>query len=156
MEVNLGSGLLKGELSSGIKTCFAPLAPYFTITIGLLVFQNAWIAIWAYHGAMLVIMCLTGTDVPVKSLLKSRNYLLPVLTALPGASAGLLLFILWPFLSINPEIASNLHSVGLSWSVWPYFLAYFILINPFLEEYYWRGYLGSNSKRIVLNDLFFP
>jgi hypothetical protein len=34
-------------------------------------------------------------------------------------------------------------------------VAYYVLLNPFLEEYYWRGFLGSSAKRPVLNDFLF-
>ena len=29
------------------------------------------------------------------------------------------------------------------------------MVNPWIEEYYWRGYLGSNTKKIILNDLLY-
>ncbi len=37
-------------------------------------------------------------------------------------------------------------------SSWPLFIAYFSLVNPFFEEYFWRGVLGSNSKKLYIGD----
>ena len=72
-----------------------------------------------------------------------------------GACGGLLLYLLWPLLSIPPDINIQLQNIGLTAATWPYFILYFILVNPWIEEYYWRGYLGSESKYILPVDLFF-
>jgi len=63
--------------------------------------------------------------------------------------------LLWPLLAIPKDISLYLQNIGLTSSMWPYFLVYFILVNPWLEECYWRGYLGSNSQNITLHDLLF-
>jgi membrane protease YdiL (CAAX protease family) len=35
------------------------------------------------------------------------------------------------------------------------FIAYFSLVNPFIEEYFWRGVLGDNSKKPTLGDFIY-
>jgi membrane protease YdiL (CAAX protease family) len=62
---------------------------------------------------------------------------------------------LWPWLAVPPAINSHLQSIGLTADSWPYFIAYFIIINPWLEEFFWRGFLVNLSRKIVLNDLLF-
>jgi hypothetical protein len=46
-------------------------------------------------------------------------------------------------------------NAGLTGSAWPIFIAYFILANAWLEEYFWRGLLNYNTSRIALSDVFF-
>jgi len=137
------------------KKILAPLLPYVAIGIGLLVLRNAWIAILVYHLGAIIILFSSGYRTSFTQVLKNRNYTLLIITALMGAAGGFLLYLTWPLLSIPKDIATYLQDIGLTKIVWPYFIAYFIIINPLVEESYWRGYLGSNSKRIVVNDLFF-
>lgn len=133
----------------------APLLPYIVIGIGLFVLHNAWIAILGYHLCMVVILLCTGGKIYFKQINRPRNYYILIATAAPGLAGGLLLYLMWPLLAIPETIGPYLENIGLTKAVWPYFIAYFILINPWIEEYYWRGYLGSNLKRIILNDLLF-
>jgi hypothetical protein len=129
--------------------------PYLAVGMGLLVFHNAWIAILAYHAGMAAVVFLSKPVVPFKYVIRrgTSNYLL--FSVVIGASGGVLLYMLWPVLSVPPDIDIYMRNVGLTAATWPYFVAYYILVNPSLEEYYWRGCLGSNVKRPVLNDLLF-
>jgi membrane protease YdiL (CAAX protease family) len=72
-----------------------------------------------------------------------------------GACAGVVLYLLWPLLSVPPDIGVYIRSIGLTPSSWPVFIAYYVLVNPFLEEYFWRGCLGSKAKHPILNDFLF-
>lgn len=138
-----------------LKKIIAPIIPYITIGIGLLVLHNAWVAIIAYHLGMMAIILLSCEHIPLRKLFRSTNYKFPVFTAIVGASGGILLYLLWPLLSIPPDINVYLQNIGLTRRAWPLFLVYFALVNPWIEEYYWRGYLGSDSKFITLNDILF-
>lgn len=138
-----------------IKKILSPSIPYITVGIGLLVFRNAWVAILGYHIGMIIMILSSETGIPVKQIFRSNNYSIPIITAVIGASAGPLLYVFWPLLVVPIDINSYLHSIGLAEESWTFFLAYYILINPLIEEYYWRGYLGSRTKRIALNDLLF-
>jgi hypothetical protein len=132
-----------------------PVVPYLTLGPGLLIFHNAWIAIIAYHLGMIAVVLLSRERIPVKILLQSSNYKIPAFTTIIGACSGVLLYLLWPLLSIPPDINMQLQNIGLAQQAWPYFLIYFILVNPWIEEYYWRSFLTSDSKFIIPNDLLF-
>lgn len=138
-----------------IKKIFFPSIPYITVGIGLLLFRNAWVAILGYHIGMVIMILSSETGIPVKQVFRSNNCRIPIMAAVIGASAGPFLYMFWPLLVVPIDIDSYLQSIGLTGESWPFFLAYHILINPLIEEYYWRGYLGSNTKRITLNDLLF-
>jgi membrane protease YdiL (CAAX protease family) len=138
-----------------VRKTLPPIIPYITIGIGLLVFHNAWMAILSYHTGMVAVLSLSRTGIAVKRTFQSNRYWIPFVTALAGAGGGILLYILWPLLSVPDDINLYIQSIGLDERTWPMFLAYFILINPFIEEYYWRGYLATDAKGIALNDLLF-
>jgi hypothetical protein len=138
-----------------IKRYLAPVVPYITVGIGLLVVHNAWAAIIGYHLAMLLVLTKAKTGIPLKKLIISNNIKISWLAVSLGASGGILLFLLRPILGVPVDINIYLINIGLNAFTWPLFLAYHIMINPWIEEYYWRGYLGSNSKRLVVNDLLF-
>ena len=138
-----------------VRKILPPIIPYITIGIGLLVFHNAWMAILGYHTGMVAVLSLSRTGIAVKRTFQSNRYWIPFVTALAGAGSGLLLYILWPLLLVPDDINLYIQSIGLDERTWPVFLAYFILINPFIEEYYWRGYLATDAKGIALNDLLF-
>jgi membrane protease YdiL (CAAX protease family) len=137
-----------------VKRVLPPIIPYITIGIGLLIFHNAWLAILGYHIGMVVVLLLSKTGITIKQAFQGNKYWILLITALVGAGGGILLYILWPLLSV-PDFNLYIRSIGLSERTWPAFLAYFILINPWIEEYYWRGYLATADKRIALNDLLF-
>jgi hypothetical protein len=137
------------------KQIAAPLVPYITVGIGLLVFHNAWIAIISYHLCMILILLLAGTGRPLRDFFKTTNVRVSLTAIGLGAAGGTLLYLLWPLLAVPVDISLYLENIGLTQFSWPLFLAYHILVNPWIEEYYWRGYLGSDLKRIVINDLFF-
>jgi membrane protease YdiL (CAAX protease family) len=138
-----------------VKKIFPPIIPYLTIGIGLLVFHNAWLAILSYHAGMVAVISLSKTRITINQVFQGKRYWVLFITVLAGASGGILLYVLWPFLSIPDGVNSYIRSIGLNERTWPVFLTYFILINPFIEEYYWRGYLASSAKGIALNDLLF-
>ena len=138
-----------------VKRIIPPSIPYITISIGLLVFHSAWLAILSYHTGMITILLFSKTGIDRKQAFKSNSYWFPLITALVGAGSGILLFALWPLFTAPDDINSYVQSIGLNKGSWPAFLAYFILVNPWLEEYYWRGYLATGTKGIMMNDLLF-
>lgn len=136
-----------------LKTFIAPFVPYFAVGAGFLVFRNAWAAILGYHLGMVIVILLCRTKIPLKRFFGSNNCKMTLAAASIGASGGIVLYLLWPFLQISGGI--NIQNYGLTGKTWPLFMAYYIGVNPLIEEYYWRGLLGSVSKRIVPNDALF-
>jgi hypothetical protein len=145
---------LNGMSTPPIKKILAPIVPYVTIGVGLLVFHSVWAAILSYHAAMIAIMVASPGN-PMKRPFQGRGFLLPLAAGLAGASAGILLFLFWPLPGLTENISSYVRSIGLNEGTWPAFLIYFILVNPLIEEFYWRGHLAAVSRGIELNDLMF-
>jgi hypothetical protein len=152
--------MVRTKLASPINSIsnmriLAPLLPYITIGSGLLALHNAWVAILGYHLCMVIILFFSRTKIPFTQIHARSNYKILIVVSILGGAGGFLLYLLWPLLAIPKDISLYLQNIGLTSSMWPYFLVYFILVNPWLEECYWRGYLGSNSQNITLNDLLF-
>jgi len=137
------------------KKILPPIIPYITIGIGLLIFHNAWLAILSYHAGIIAVILSAKTRISLKQAFQGKKAWIPIITALVGAGGGLLLYVLWPLLSVPDDISLYIRSIGLNEQTWPVFLAYFTIINPLIEEYYWRGYLAFAARGITLNDFLF-
>jgi membrane protease YdiL (CAAX protease family) len=79
---------------------------------------------------------------------------LPLLVG-AGICSGLLIWLLKPWVLVNGELAAFTRSIGLTQQSWPFFIVYFVLASPALEELFWRNFLGSSEKSPVLNDFWF-
>ncbi len=133
----------------------APFAPYLTVGIGLLVLHNVWVAVLSYHAAMLIVLFVSGKRSVISQLFRGGDGLrLPLLT-LAGGLSGFLLWILQPWVLVNGELAAFTQSIGLTQQSWPFFIVYFVLVTPALEELYWSSYLGNSTLKPQLNDCLF-
>lgn len=137
------------------KRILSPLLPYLCVGIGLLVFSNAWAAMLSYHFGMFLILLLVNELPSFQAIRKSGNNRIVISLFFIGGIAGLLLYLVWPVLSVPGNINLKLQNIGLTSSAWPYFIVWFILVNAILEEFYWRSYLSSSVKRFTVNDFLF-
>jgi hypothetical protein len=133
----------------------AAVPPYLAVWAGLFLFHSAWGAMLGFHAAILLVLIIARPHIPISILFKAKRFkrILPV--AVLCASSGFAIYYLFPFFSTADELRSQLDAIGLSGSTWPWFIAYFSLVNPFLEEYFWRAYLGSDTKSFYLGDLVY-
>ena len=131
------------------------IMPYFTVWLGLYIFKNAWAAVLGYHIGIILLVTLAGAwPSPVK-FRPERD----ALEAHP----------LWPdrlhrgriglrSVAVHPCFAKAGESLldwGLTPRAWPLFIVYGTLVNPWLEETFWRGWLGSASRQPILHDAAF-
>jgi hypothetical protein len=114
--------------------------PAILVYVGLGIFHSIPIAVILYHGFCLVNIALAG--------LRVRSIRIPqVLELVTATIAGVLLsFVsvaLWRLtgdLIADPDICRfQLEALGLPVASWGMFAAYFMLVNPVIEELYWRG-----------------
>ena len=130
------------------------LMPYLAVGLGLLVFHNAWVAILAYHAGILLILRIAGYKNPISFRITIPIWKLLAFAA-AGGIGGIAVLILWPFVLVSSSLMGMLEQWGLTHVTWPLFIAYSALVNPWLEELYWRGWLGSADRRPVGNDAAF-
>jgi membrane protease YdiL (CAAX protease family) len=125
------------------KKWLLPILPYIAVVAGMHLFKNAWIALLGFHASILIMLAIVHPGVP-------KWILISVLVC---STSGFGLYFLWNMLGITPDLSAQLATLGLrSPTSWLLFITYFSLVNPFIEEYFWRGYLGSNSKKLYLGD----
>jgi membrane protease YdiL (CAAX protease family) len=134
----------------------APILAYGAVTIGLFWAHSAWGALLGFHAAMLSALWFDRRNLPPLSLVvKSKQRRWIIVNLLIGSLSGLALYGLWPWLNITPDLSTQMEALGLTRATWPAFILYFTLVNPWIEEFFWRGYLDSSSNWLVDMDFIF-
>ena len=131
------------------------LLPYLAVVLGLFVAHNAWLAMMAYHAGMMILLAVASAWPQARRLGALAPGWWSMLMFLSGIGSGIGLGLLWPWLGIDSRLGARLTVWGLTAGTWLPFITYFSLVNPWLEELYWRGWLGSMSRRPVPSDLWF-
>jgi hypothetical protein len=131
------------------------LMPYLTVAFGLYVCRNAWVAVFGYHIGIILFLSQAGPKNAARHFRSSASIGRAMLFGLGGLSAGAALYLLWPVLHFSLQLPSVLLDWGLNPQSWPWFIAYGALVNPWLEEAYWRHGLGSAARHPILNDAAF-
>lgn len=132
-----------------------PLLPYLAVAIGVFWIRNAFWALLSFHVAIVLSVLLAKSPVPVKILVQSRDMRRVILSILLCGSSGISLYVLWPYLGVVNDLSGTVESFGLSGSAWLIFITYFVLVNPWVEEYFWRGYLGSPTRGLYPSDFLY-
>ena len=137
-----------------MKWC-APILPYLAVAIGLLWIHNGFLALLGFHAAIVLSLWLGRSSIPLGVLFKSNNIRWVVLSTVLCGSSGFSLYFLWSYFGIDVDLAAQVQAFGLTRSIWPLFIAYFVLVNPLVEEYFWRGYLGSPTRQLYPSDFLY-
>jgi CAAX prenyl protease-like protein len=132
-----------------------PVMPYLAVGLGLFWFQNAWIALLGFHFAIVICLFLARSSLPIKILFKSNHIRWLVLSIILCGSSGISLYFLRQYFGITNELSAQVEALGLTKSTWPIFIAYFVSVNPFVEEYFWRGFLGDPTKGFHISDFLY-
>lgn len=132
-----------------------PLLPYLAVAIGLFWVGNAFWALFGFHAAILLSLLLGRSSFPVRTLFESKKIRWVALSILLCGSSGISLYFLWSYFGVSEDLPRLVEGFGLRRSTWPLFITYFVLVNPFFEEYFWRGYLGSPTKRLYPSDFLY-
>lgn len=143
------------HLSTRTLRFFAPLVPYIAVWVGLFVLHSGWAALLIYHLGICSVLTLAQAWPAARNLVRGMNLPLLAFSILSSASAGIILYTLWPVLGAKIDLNSFLSSLGVGGSRWLVFGLYFILVNPWLEELYWRGALAKTDRRLHPLDLWY-
>jgi membrane protease YdiL (CAAX protease family) len=133
----------------------APLLAYLAVGVGLFVFHSAWGALLGFHVAIIFSLLIAKPDIPLSIFFKSKNIKWIFLNILLCGSSGAALYFLWDIFGFANDLAEQVKALGLNTSNWPVFITHFALINPWIEEYFWRGYLGSKTKSLHTSDFLY-
>lgn len=132
-----------------------PVLVYLALGIGLFWFRHAVLALLGFHLAIILSLILARASVPVGILFKSKDIRWVVLSILLCGSSGILLYFLWSDFGVTSDLPAKVKSMGLTALTWPPFIAYFTLVNPLIEEYFWRCYLGSPTRGLHISDFLY-
>ena len=132
-----------------------PILPYLAVGIGLFWFHSAWTALLGFHFAIVISLLLARSKIPVKILFQNNSIRWAILSIFLSSSSGGSLYLLWKFFGVTDALPVQLETLGLTKSTWPGFIAYFVFVNPFVEEYFWRGFLGDPTKRLFISDFLY-
>lgn len=134
---------------------FAPAAAYLAVAVGIFLFHTGWGALAAFHIAIIISLLIARPNNPISILFKSSNTKWILISVILCGSSGIILYFLWDKFGIVKDIASQVDAMGLNSSNWIAFIAYFTFVNPLVEEYFWRGYLGSPTRGLHISDLLY-
>jgi len=137
------------------KKWFAPVLPYLAVWVGLFVFKNAWLTLAGFHLAIGLALILLRPTLKMGSLFTNQRPAYIFISMLVCSMSGAGLYLLWDVLEVAPNLHGQLISLGLNAQTWAGFIVYFTLVNPWVEEYFWRGVLGSDTTRVYIGDLTF-
>lgn len=128
--------------------------PYLAVFLGMITLHSAWGALIGFHLALLPLFVTRRQKIFPRFLAPvSMRILLPV--AVTGLFAGFGLWLTWPHAGLPVDFSTRVAALGLVGFVWPFFIGYFTLVNPWLEEAYWRYVLASPSTYPALVDFLF-
>ncbi len=128
---------------------------YLAIFVGLFWAHNAWVALFGFHLVIIVSLLIARPNVPLTVLFKGGSPKWIIISILFCGSSGVFLYFLQTYLGIPQDLPAQLKSIGLTSATWPAFIVYVILFNSFIEEYFWRAYLGSETKSFYVFDAIF-
>jgi len=132
-----------------------PLLPYLAVAIGLFWLHQAWLTLLGFHLAIILSLLLSKSSIPANILFKSNDIRWVALSMLLCGSSGITLYLFWSHLGFVTDLPEKVESLGLTRSIWPLFITYFVLVNPLIEEYFWRGYLGSPTRGLFISDFLY-
>ena len=128
---------------------------YLAVGLGIFVYHSAWGALLGFHAAIILSLLIVKPNLPLSVLWKNTKIIWILLSVLICGSSGVTLFLTWDRFGFVPDLSAQIETLGLTASTWIPFIAYFALVNPFVEEFFWRGYLGSDTRSLHISDLLY-
>mgnify|MGYP000297658849 CR=1 FL=1 len=134
----------------------AASSPYWAVVLGLYVFKNVFVALAIYYSAISFYLFINGGKGLLKSILSGWNYSAAAGSAIVCACSGVAIFLLWPYARLeNVNLVSTLAEYGLSGAACYIFVATATILNPLLEELFWRGCFENEPTRPAFIDVVF-
>ena len=129
---------------------------YGAIFIGINVLPGAWVALLGFHLVLIIPLLPRLRTLPARIFAPVSPALL-LLMACAGLLGGLGLWTIWPYTGASIHYHANLSALGMLSAdfSWPLFIAYFSLVNPWIEESFWRDLLSSPARGPALVDFVF-
>jgi len=134
----------------------AASSPYLAVVLGLYVFKNVFIALAIYYSAIVFFIATNGGKGLLKSIFSGWNYSAAAGSIIVCACSGGAIFLLWPYAKLeNVNLVSTLAEYGLSGAACYIFVAAATILNPLLEELFWRGCFENEPTKPAFIDVVF-
>ena len=134
---------------------FAPILPYLAVWVGFFIFSNAWATLIGFHLAILLVLVWLRPALKIEALFKTSKPNHAFVSVFVCFAGGFGLYLLWDVFAVASDLPEQLARLDLNSSTWAGFIAYFSLVNPFVEEYFWRGVLGDSTRGLYIGDLMY-
>lgn len=132
------------------------LLPTVAVLIGLYLLKNGLLAIFLYHIGIIVILASHKKLGLFKDCLKGWKTLIGILFICFTSLTGVIALLMWKIIFKDGlDLRQVLIDYGLNDVTWIIFIIYYCLINPTLEEVFWRSFLNDSKKLISLPDFGF-
>ncbi len=134
------------------------LLPYLAVITGLYCLHSAWAAVLIYDVGMLAVLVTRRFN--WNRMFRGWKWRMATTLIIVGMLAGPAILVLqeWLFGSSGDAVVSlrsSLVALGLDTRSWLWLAIYFPVVNPFLEEAFWRGELISTGARVTVADVAF-
>ena len=144
-------------MQNNIKFKLAGISiPYIAILFGLFVFKNALIAISIYYVGIIIFSSITGGTGFIKSIFSGWDIRIAVFAVIMGGLSGVVVYTAWNMSALEGiSLKAVFAEYGLKGTRICVFAGLAILVNPVIEEVFWRGLLGVKDRRISWLDAAF-
>lgn len=126
------------------------IAPFLSLAAGIFLFRSGWLALIFYHALILFALGIYREQVRFRDLVVGFSWrpLVSMLVIACGLFAAITEFAISRDF-VGPKVARLVGSCdGL-------FCFYLLLVNPILEELFWRDLFASKSRRPTVCDFLF-
>jgi hypothetical protein len=150
--IHLLSAHPETRAASWARSPLVYVLPYAAILLGIYALHRAWIAVLVYQAGMLAVIVADPQRRAWRPPVRPGWVATAVVVL--GVLAGPAFAIAWPWLGVSDSLLPRLAELGLGGAGWGWFLVSFSVINPVLEELFWRG--GAGGGRVSrAGDLLF-
>lgn len=128
------------------RSLFWAIPAYVAIFIGIYVLPGAWVALLGFHLALGIALLPRLRTLPSRWFAPASPLLLLLMACL-GLIGGVGLWIAWPYTGVDAHYHAQLAALGMTPNFpWLIFIPYFSLVNPLLEEAFWRETIASPAS----------
>ncbi len=134
----------------------AASSPYVAVVLGLYVFKNVFVALAIYYSAIAFFIVIKSEKSLLRTIFSGCNSCAAAGSAIVFACGGVVIFLLWPYAKLeNVNLTSTLAEYGLNGATCYIFVAAATILNPLLEELFWRGCFQNDPTRPAFIDVVF-
>ncbi|MHC4553565.1 MAG: CPBP family glutamic-type intramembrane protease [Planctomycetota bacterium] len=148
--------MLKQEQTHRIFRALGICSPYLAVLAGVFILKNGLLAVLLYHAVLLVCIIAINKIHALKLLIKGCHGCVGPLICLGGLLPAVVIIYFWPLAKLpDVNLSEVFSSLNLNKQLFGIFAVYSCIVNPFMEESFWRGCFKNNSLFPAPVDMLF-